>query len=131
MYWSVDKAGNVEQRHTVTVKIDKTGPTLKIELDPSILWLANHKMVKVNATLDSSDSLSGVQSVVLTSITSNVSESKDGDIQAKLGSEDASFSLRATRFDEGTGRVYTITYTATDYAGNQTKATATLTVPHD
>ncbi|WP_193747774.1 carbohydrate-binding protein [Neobacillus niacini] len=130
-YWSVDKAGNVEQRHTVTVKIDKTAPTLKIELDPSILWPANHKMVKVNATLDSSDTLSGVKSVVLTSITSNEPESIDGDIQAKLGSEDTSFSLRATRSGEGTGRVYTITYTATDHAGNQRKATATVTVPHD
>lgn len=131
MYWSVDKAGNAEQRHTVTVKIDKTAPTLKIELDPSILWPANQKMVKVNATLDTSDTLSGVKSVVLTSITSNEPESKDGDIQAKLGSEDTSFSLRATRSGEGTGRVYTITYTATDHAGNQRKATATVTVPHD
>jgi len=131
VYWSVDKAGNAEQRHTVTVKIDKTAPTLKIELDPSILWPANQKMVKVNATLDTSDTLSGVKSVVLTSITSNEPESKDGDIQAKLGSEDTSFSLRATRSGEGTGRVYTITYTATDHAGNQRKATATVTVPHD
>ncbi|MEH7009245.1 hypothetical protein V7087_00250 [Neobacillus niacini] len=84
----------------------------------------------MNATLDSSDTISGVQSVVLTSITSNEPESKDGDIQAKLGSEDTYFSLRATRSGEGTGRVYTITYTATDHAGNQ-RNTATVTVPHD
>ncbi|WP_274521022.1 hypothetical protein [Neobacillus niacini] len=88
-------------------------------------------MVKVNATLDTSDTLSGVKSVVLMTITSNEPESKDGDIQAKLGSEDTSFSLRATRFGEGIGRVYTITYTATDHAGNQRKATATVTLPHD
>jgi len=113
------------------VKIDKTGPNLKIGLDPTTLWPANHKMVKVNALLDSSDDLSGIKSVVLTSITSNEPDSKDGDIQANLGSEDTSFSLRASRSGGGTGRVYTITYTITDHAGNQTVATATVTVPHD
>ncbi|MCJ8014215.1 discoidin domain-containing protein [Paenibacillus sp. KQZ6P-2] len=130
-YWSVDKAGNVEERHTVTVKIDKTGPNLTVQLDPVTLWPANHKMVKVNATLDVSDSLSGIASVVLTSITSNEPESEEGDIQARIGSEDTSFSLRAERSGEGTGRIYTITYTATDKAGNQTVATATVSVPHD
>ncbi|NIK78717.1 endo-alpha-N-acetylgalactosaminidase [Paenibacillus castaneae] len=130
-YWSVDKVGNVEERHTATVKIDKTGPNLKIELDPTTLWPANHKMLKVNATLDSSDALSGIKSILLTSITSNEPESDEGDIQANLGSEDTSFSLRATRAGKGTGRVYTITYTITDHAGNQTVATATVTVPHD
>ncbi|WP_313640753.1 Ig-like domain repeat protein [Paenibacillus sp. FSL K6-0276] len=113
------------------MKIDKTGPTLTIGLDPMTLWPANHKMVKVNAALDSSDTLSGIKSVVLTSITSNEPESEEGDIQANLGSEDTSFSLRASRSGKGTGRVYTITYTATDHAGNQTVATATVTVLHD
>ncbi|OAB37013.1 hypothetical protein PMSD_09415 [Paenibacillus macquariensis subsp. defensor] len=130
-YWSEDKAGNVEERHTATVKIDKTGPNLKIGLDPTTLWPANHKMVKVNALLDSSDALSGIKSVVLTSITSNEPDSEEGDIQANLGSEDKSFSLRASRSGTGTGRVYTITYTATDLAGNQTVKTSTVTVPHD
>ncbi|OAB37012.1 hypothetical protein PMSD_09410 [Paenibacillus macquariensis subsp. defensor] len=130
-YWSEDKAGNVEERHTATVKIDKTGPNLKIGLDPTTLWPANHKMVKVNALLDSSDALSGIKSVVLTSITSNEPDSEEGDIQANLGSEDTSFSLRASRSGGGTGRVYTVTYTATDLAGNQTVKTSTVTVPHD
>ncbi|MCJ8014214.1 discoidin domain-containing protein, partial [Paenibacillus sp. KQZ6P-2] len=103
VYWSKDKAGNVEERHTVTVKIDKTGPNLTVQLDPVTLWPANHKMVKVNATLDVSDSLSGIASVVLTSITSNEPESEEGDIQARIGSEDTSFSLRAERSGEGTG----------------------------
>ncbi|MCJ8012667.1 DUF5011 domain-containing protein, partial [Paenibacillus sp. KQZ6P-2] len=82
-------------------------------------------------------------SVVLTSITSNEPESEEGDIQARkpeseegdiqarIGSEDTSFSLRAERSGEGTGCIYTITYTATDKAGNQTVATATVSVPHD
>ncbi|MCJ8012665.1 discoidin domain-containing protein [Paenibacillus sp. KQZ6P-2] len=131
VYWSVDKAGNVEERHTVTVKIDKTAPTLTIGLDKTSIWPANHNMVKVNATLDSSDTLSGIVSVVLTSITSNEPDSGQGDIQANFGSEDTTFSLRAERSGEGTGRIYTIAYTVTDKSGNQAVATATVTVPHD
>ncbi|MCJ8012666.1 NPCBM/NEW2 domain-containing protein [Paenibacillus sp. KQZ6P-2] len=127
-----DAAGNVSNITSYVVSnIDKIAPTLTIGLDKTSIWPANHKMVKVNATLDVSDSLSGIASVVLTSITSNEPDSGQGDIQANFGSEDTSFSLRAERSGEGTGRIYTITYTATDHAGNQTVATATVTVPHD
>ncbi|MDB5084956.1 MAG: hypothetical protein JWN30_1842, partial [Bacilli bacterium] len=47
------------------------------------------------------------------------------------GTEDTQFYLRANRLGDGTGRVYTITYTVTDYAGNSTSKTVTVTVPHD
>ncbi|MCC3375937.1 discoidin domain-containing protein [Cohnella sp. REN36] len=131
VYWSVDKAGNAEEPRTATVMIDKTGPELAIELDQTTLWPANHKMATVKAALKASDAGAGVKSVVLTSITCNEPDSELDDIQANIGSEDTTFGLRAERLGEGTGRVYTITYTATDNAGNQTVATATVTVPHD
>jgi len=44
---------------------------------------------------------------------------------------DLTFKLRAERSDSGDGRVYTITYQATDACGNTTLATVTVTVPHD
>ncbi|MCJ8014491.1 discoidin domain-containing protein [Paenibacillus sp. KQZ6P-2] len=131
VYWSVDKAGNVEEKRTATVRIDKTAPTLSVQLDQASLWPANHKMVTVNATLDANDAESGVASVVLTSITSNEPDSGQGDIQARIGTEDTSFQLRAERLGQGSGRIYTITYTVTDKAGNTAVATATVTVPHD
>ena len=54
------------------------------------------------------------------------------DIQeADLGTYDRSFSLRAERSGLGNDRVYTITYEATDASGNETSATAEVTVPHD
>ena len=83
-------------------------------------------MVTINATLNSSDATSGVESVVLTSITSNQPDSGQGDIQANFGTAATSFSLRAEK-----SRIYTITYTATDKAGNKTVTTVTVTVPHD
>jgi len=45
--------------------------------------------------------------------------------------DDYTFQLRAERWDEGDGRVYTITYQVTDACGNSTLATVTVTVPHD
>jgi endo-alpha-N-acetylgalactosaminidase len=83
-------------------------------------------MVTVNAVLNSSDSASGVESVILTSITSNEPGSDETDIQAQIGTTAASFSLRAEK-----NRIYTITYTATDKAGNKTVTSVIVTVPHD
>ena len=52
------------------------------------------------------------------------------DIQgAALGTDDRSFQLRAERSAKGTGRIYTVTYRATDASGNGKTASATVTVP--
>jgi hypothetical protein len=42
-----------------------------------------------------------------------------------------SFKVRAIRAGNGLGRIYTITYRATDHAGNTTEHTITIEVPHD
>ncbi|THF76697.1 carbohydrate binding domain-containing protein [Cohnella fermenti] len=130
-YWSIDKAGNSEAPHTTIVKIDKTAPLLNVQLDRTSLWPPNHKMVTIHAVLNSSDAASGVASVILTSITSNEPGGGQGDIEAALGTGATSFGLRAARSGSGTGRVYTITYTITDNAGNQSTATCIVTVPHN
>lgn len=125
-YRSTDLAGNVEQLKTVEFKVDKTDPTISLQLDQTTIWPANHKMGTVNVTLNVNDAGSGVESVILTSIICNQPDSGLGDIQAEIGTEATSFSLRAEK-----DRIYTITYTATDKAGNKTDATAIVTVPHD
>ncbi|WP_426452546.1 glycosyl hydrolase 53 family protein [Paenibacillus sp. S-38] len=137
-YWSVDAAGNTESAHTGIVKIDKTAPTLKIALDKTSLWPANHKLVPVKVTLTAKDTGSQAASIVLQSITSSEPDSGlgngdlPGDIQdAKLGTLDTSFALRAECSDRGPGRTYTITYAAADQAGNQTTGKAFVTVPRN
>ncbi|MHC0039064.1 OmpL47-type beta-barrel domain-containing protein [Pseudoneobacillus sp. C159] len=137
-YWSVDKAGNVEERQTTTIRIDKSSPILNVVLDTPVLWSPNHKLVTIKATVTVNDSMSGVDSIVLTSITSNEADSgldKDdlpNDIQdADYGTFDTVFMLRSERAGKGTGRIYTVTYTATDKAGNQTTVSVTVEVPHD
>ncbi|WP_179883674.1 OmpL47-type beta-barrel domain-containing protein [Bacillus cereus] len=134
-YWSVDNAGNTEQFNTKTIKLDKTAPALNISLDKTTIWPPNHKMVPITATINASHGASGINSVVLTSITSNETLQSD-DIQNAnynkpiSGSTD-SFSLRADRLGSGNGRIYTVTYTAKDNTGNVTTKTVTVTVPHD
>jgi hypothetical protein len=54
------------------------------------------------------------------------------DVQgASFGTDDREFLLRAERTGRGTGRIYTVTYEATDASGNLTDATAEVTVSHD
>lgn len=134
-YWSVDNAGNVEQVHTKTIKLDKTGPILDITLNKSILSPVNHKLVPITAAINASDADSGIHSVVLTSITSNEPLQPD-DIQNAnynnpISGTTDSFKLRAERLGNDTGRIYTITYTATDKAGNVTTKSVEVSVPHD
>jgi endo-1,4-beta-xylanase len=53
------------------------------------------------------------------------------DIQgAAFGTDDRQFQLRNERSGTGNGRIYTITYSATDASGNQTLRQATVTVPY-
>jgi hypothetical protein len=117
--------------------IDKVAPTIKVTVDKPVIRPPNHKMMPIKATLQADGTGSGIASIVLTSITSNESDNGSGDgntsedIQdAEFGKQDTSFSLRAERSGKGSGRIYTITYTVIDEAGNSAVATAAVVVPH-
>jgi len=116
---------------------DVTPPTVSIFVNPPELWPPNHHMHDINTTVTATDAC-GSASVVLESITSNEPDNgiDDGntvnDIQgADVGTADFAFSLRAERSGEGSGRIYTITYVATDGAGNSASDVAFVTVDHD
>ncbi|WP_307564227.1 OmpL47-type beta-barrel domain-containing protein [Paenibacillus sp. V4I7] len=133
VYWSVDHAGNVEEMKSLSIHLDKTGPSIQLMLDKTTLWPANNKTVTVTATVYSSDNLSQVDSIVLTSITLNVPDDGVGQMirDAQYGTLDTSFILLAKKASGETDLVYRVTYTAVDKAGNKTDAIASVTVPHD
>jgi len=111
---------------------DTTPPTISVTLTPSVLWPPNHKMVTVNATISVSDNVDPHPAVKLVSITCNETTVPSDYADASFGTDDRQFSVRAERTGQRKeGRVYTVTYSATDAAGNQATATATVTVPHD
>ncbi|WP_426448057.1 pectinesterase family protein [Paenibacillus sp. S-38] len=128
----VDAAGNKGSATARVSVIDKSAPSLTLSVNTSKLWPPNHRMVPIHVTVKSSDSGSGIASVVLKSITSSEADAGLGrddlpkDIQgAAYGTNDADFQLRAERYGD---RVYTITYTATDKAGNRTDAVVKVSV---
>jgi hypothetical protein len=121
----------------VTV-VDTTPPKITVTLNRDVLWPPNHNLSNIVATVTVTDICDPRPTFVLTSITSNEPDNGLGDgdfpndIQgASFGTADTSFLLRSERSGRGSGRVYTIVYTASDKSGNRTPATVTVRVPHD
>ncbi|MFD0715843.1 glycoside hydrolase domain-containing protein [Paenibacillus sp. GCM10027626] len=129
-YRSADRAGNIEETRSIVLPIDKTAPTILVKPDQSELWPPNGRMAPIKMTVDAADGLSGISSVALTSIVSSEPD-PDGVAEADYGTNDMEFRLKAARSGSGPGRIYTITYTAVDKAGNTATGTTTVTVPHD
>ena len=113
-------------------RLDTIPPTLTVSLSPNTLWPPNEKLVSVTAAIAVQDDYDPEPEIKLESITATETLT-DGDIQdAQLITDDRSFSLAAKRAGTNqAGRIYTITYSATDASGNKATASATVSVPHD
>jgi predicted extracellular nuclease len=113
---------------------DEIAPTFdEVSVTPDMLWPPNHKYVTVSAVVTVADNIDPNPTLTLVSVTSNEPDDGlgDGDTPDDIVVvDDFTFELRAERSGTGDGRVYTITYEATDACGNSTIATATVTVPH-
>jgi hypothetical protein len=101
-------------------------------------------MVAINPTVMASDNCDPSLNIELISITSNEGDrvnTYESDYDLNLGDGNTSndilvdatgkIYLRAERSGTGSGRIYTITYKATDTAGNYDSVSATVTVPHN
>jgi hypothetical protein len=99
---------------------------------PSSLWPPNHKLEAISVAVNVSDNVDPNPTVKLESITCDDGCDTTKDIaDVTLSTDDRQLQLRAERLGTGTGRSYTITYSATDASGNRATATTTVTVPHD
>lgn len=112
-------------------RLDKTPPILTVTLSPNILR-NNEKQVPITATITVKDDYDPQPEIKLESITANEALEKEDIKGALIGTDDRQFILRAEREGKNkAGRIYTVTYSATDGSGNKTIASATVTVPHD
>lgn len=89
---------------------------------PNVLWPPNRKMRDVTLSYDVSGGCGSTQCTV--SVTS--SEAPEFEVL-----DATHIRLMSWRTGTGTGRVYTITTTCTDDAGNTTSSSTTVTVPHN
>jgi|GEM_PF-1882135 len=123
----------------VTVK-DTQAPEITTIARPVTLWPPNHKYATfevsdlVLAASDNCDTTVDVDSVSIPRVTSDEPENDGGDGNTSndivIAPDCKSVQLRAERMGGGNGRVYTLTFIATDVAGNVGTATAKVTVPH-
>jgi hypothetical protein len=136
--WSAtDPSGNTGNAfQTVTIE-DTIPPVLEVSVSPTILWPPNHRMVRISADIFVEDVCDGAPTVRLVSITSNEPDNgigdgnTSGDVQAVFDEDTREFFLRAERSGQGNGRVYTITYEASDGSGNTTVRSVQVLVPRD
>jgi len=130
--------GQLTATDTVDVTVqDTTAPVIgSISVNPSVLWPANHKMVKVTVAVAATDNSRQALTCRIADVTSNepINGPDDGNIDPdwQIADDDPLVVLlRAERSGSGSGRVYTIQVECTDASGNTTTGTVNVTVPHD
>ena len=103
-----------------------------VSVDRPNLWPPNHKMVDVTVNYGATNSCSAPVCTLTVSSSEPVDGAGDGNTSPDWVVVDAHHvQLRAERSGNGDGRVYTITITCKDTAGNMASSTATVTVAHD
>lgn len=144
--WSAeDEFGNISQvTHAVNI-IDTIPPDISISCSPDTLWPPNHKMIEVVTEITANDICDALLTIELDQITMNEGEeinAYDPNYDEGLGdgntvndilvSDDGRIYLRAERSGRNLdGRIYTITYKATDTSGNTSRASCEVSVLHD
>ena len=111
---------------------DSEPPEVKVSLSRSVLLLPNHRYRYVHAAVEAIDTRDANPKVTLLSVTSSEPNNGPADgntVNDVVILDDTHFKLRAERSSRGDGRVYTVTYKATDSCGNSAIGEATVAVP--
>ena len=125
-------ADEVENEAVVVTVLNPPPRITNVAASVSQLWPPNHKFANVAVAYTIEDNCGPV--LVKLSVTSNepVNGTGDGDTAPDWEVVNEHLvRLRAERAGNGTGRIYTITITATDSANQSSTATVPVTVPHD
>ena len=112
-------------------RLDRTPPELTVNLNPNTIFSQGNKLVAIHASITTKDNYDNRPEIKLESITANEPLEANDIRDASIGLDDRYFKFRAESKNPA-GRIYTVTYSATDASGNKTMASATVTVtiPH-
>ncbi|WP_041245589.1 CARDB domain-containing protein [Geotalea uraniireducens] len=122
---TVDPAGN-QSTTTTTIVVTTTAPVVTVTASPATLWPPNHKLVPVTVRGNILTTATDMESVLI-----SISD-EYGKYNYKNLPSGSTVYLEAWRNgDDMDGRVYTVTATATDKAGNTATAVTSVVVPHD
>ncbi|MBI2629273.1 VCBS repeat-containing protein [Candidatus Pacearchaeota archaeon] len=108
-----------------TNMLDRIPPIISLSVTPGFIWPPNNKMVQVYPSVESSDNCDPNPSVYLKQITSSEGNVKEDTQIDSLGN----IFLRAQRYPQNNGRVYTITYESSDSVGNTSESSVEVIVP--
>ena len=111
-------------------RLDNTPPTLTVILSPDKVISQSNKLVAINTSFLIRDDYDRMPEIKLESITANEPLSPNDIRDASFGLDDRYFKFLAEskNIKNTAGRIYTVTYSATDGSGNQALASATVTV---
>ncbi len=133
-----DAFGNVATCTAAVVVADTQPPMISLDVEPTVLWPPNHRMVPVRIAIQVVDRCDAAPLAALVSVASNEPDdapggadgATTGDIaDASIGTPDDAILLRAERSALGSGRRYTLTYLSDDYSGNTSTVVGLVTVP--
>lgn len=129
-YWATDAAGNDEAARSLTIRIDPTAPVVEGMPASCALSSASNSMVQV-VQISAFDALSGVVpgSFRVTATSSDPSDPNSPDVSiSQSGANSFTVSVRAAKLNPGPARVYTISASAQDLAGNSRTVSANCVV---
>ncbi len=119
-----DEQGATDSDEVVITITDTTAPVLSFNQVTGNLWPPNHKMVLVATGISASDIVDGATEVTVTVSSNEASNGKgdgntDSDYEIVMnpdGTQDV--YVRSERSGKGNGRIYTISMSTSDVAGN-------------
>ena len=126
-----DPQGATAQATANVTVVDTTPPTIgAVITTPSSMWPPDHQMFDVTVNYTAADACSSLNCVLSVSSNEPVNGTGEGDTAPDWEIVDANHvRLRSERAGTGSGRIYTITVTCTDSAGNVTTRTGTVRIP--
>jgi len=118
---------------TTTITASNPPPVISNEVvSTPVLLQRNHKLTDVTVSYTVVDNCGPLTNALSVSSNEPINGLGDGDTAPDWEIIDANHvRLRAERSGRGAGRVYTITITSTDSAGNSSSKAVFVTVPHD